>query len=75
LYQKIWQPRQKACVEASINCRTEKLIFLKGAHTGGATESVTGLPDFSWNNIPKRGKILPKDYKIYQLAAKHTKWL
>jgi hypothetical protein len=41
--------------------------------------SVAGLPDFSWRNIPKRGKLyqnttkytkgqqtIPNDYKIYQ---------
>jgi hypothetical protein len=26
-----------------------------------------GLPDFSWYNIPKRGK-------IYQMTTKYTKW-
>jgi hypothetical protein len=26
-----------------------------------------GLPDFSWYNIPKRGK-------IYQITIKYTKW-
>jgi hypothetical protein len=41
--------------------------------------STSGLPDFSWHNIPKRGKIyqitkaLPKDYKIYQITVKYTK--
>jgi hypothetical protein len=27
-----------------------------------------GLPDFSWYNIPKRGK-------IYQITTKYNKWL
>jgi hypothetical protein len=46
----------------------------------------TGLPDFSWYNIPKRGKMyqittkytkLPQDipnyHKIYQITSKYTK--
>jgi hypothetical protein len=42
----------------------------------------SGLPDFSWHNIPKRGKIyqiitpLPNDHKIYlkifQMSIKQT---
>jgi hypothetical protein len=31
-----------------------------------------GLPDFSWYNIPKRGKI-PNNHKIYQMGTKYTK--
>jgi hypothetical protein len=39
-----------------------------------------GLPDFSWHNIPKLGKIyqltttLPNDHKIYLMAVKYSKW-
>jgi hypothetical protein len=29
-----------------------------------------GLPDFSWYNIPKRGKV-PNDHKIYQNSLKY----
>jgi hypothetical protein len=44
-----------------------------------ADDSVSGLPDFSKHNIPKRGKIyqittkLPNGYKIYQMAAIYSK--
>jgi hypothetical protein len=37
------------------------------------------LPDFSWHNIPKRGKIyqitttLPNGHKIYQMTVKYSK--
>jgi hypothetical protein len=34
----------------------------------------TGLPDFSWYNIPKRRKIMPNNHKMYQMATKYTKW-
>jgi hypothetical protein len=34
----------------------------------------TELPDFSCNNIPKRGKNLQNDHKIYQMAMKHKEW-
>jgi hypothetical protein len=33
-----------------------------------------GLPDFSWYDIPKRGKNIPNNYKIYPTAAKYTTW-
>jgi hypothetical protein len=36
--------------------------FFTASQTG-----VSGLPDFSWYNIPKRGK-------IYQSTTKYTKW-
>jgi hypothetical protein len=38
------------------------------------------LPDFSWQNIPKRGKIyqitttLQNCFKIYQMTVKYSKW-
>jgi hypothetical protein len=38
----------------------------------------SGLPDFSWYNIPKRGKYnklllnIPNGHKIYQIALKYT---
>jgi hypothetical protein len=28
----------------------------------------TGLQDFSWYNIPKRGTDIPNNHKIYQMA-------
>jgi hypothetical protein len=31
----------------------------------------SGLPDFSWYSIPKRGKIYQNDHKFYQLAKKY----
>jgi hypothetical protein len=34
-----------------------------------------GLPDFSWYNTPKRGKIhIQNDHKIYQMAVKYFQW-
>jgi hypothetical protein len=30
----------------------------------------TGLPDFSWYNIPKRVKDIPNHHKRYQMATK-----
>jgi hypothetical protein len=39
-----------------------------------------GLPDFSWHNIPKRGKIyqittpLPNGHIIYLMTLKYSKW-
>jgi hypothetical protein len=30
----------------------------------------TGLPDFSWYNIPKRGKNIQNSDKMYQMAVK-----
>jgi hypothetical protein len=35
------------------------------AHSG----KTPGLPDFSWNNIPKRENI-PNAYKLYQMTIK-----
>jgi hypothetical protein len=38
------------------------------------------LPDFSWQNIPKRGKIyqittiFPSGHKIFQMPVKYSKW-
>jgi hypothetical protein len=32
--------------------------------------SITGLPDISWQNIPKREKYIPNDHDIYQMASK-----
>jgi hypothetical protein len=37
--------------------------------------STAGLPDFSWRNIPKQGKIYLNDHRIVQMATKYTKWL
>jgi hypothetical protein len=28
-----------------------------------------GLPDFSWYNMPKRGKTIPNTHKIYQIVT------
>jgi hypothetical protein len=36
---------------------------------------MAGLPDFSWYNIPKTGKKLPNDHKMYQIAIRCTKLL
>jgi hypothetical protein len=33
-----------------------------------------GLPDFSWCNIPKRGKNMPNSHKKYQMSTTYTKW-
>jgi hypothetical protein len=33
-----------------------------------------GLPDFSWCDIPKTGKLYQNDHKMYQIVSKHTKW-
>jgi hypothetical protein len=33
----------------------------------------SGLPDFSWYNIPKPEKICRYIYKMYQMATKYTK--
>jgi hypothetical protein len=39
-----------------------------------------GLPDLSWLNVPKRGKIyqiittLPNGHKVYQMTVKYSKW-
>jgi hypothetical protein len=33
----------------------------------------TGLPDFSWYNVPKWGKTIPNNHKIYQITIKYTK--
>jgi hypothetical protein len=36
----------------------------------------SGLPDFSWYNIPKRRKIpIPNNRAMYQIATKYEKWL
>jgi hypothetical protein len=46
----------------------------KWPHLGVALVGLgTGLPDFSWHNIPN-GKNIPNGYKIHQLATKYTKW-
>jgi hypothetical protein len=49
---------------------TQRHIFLNhfvGWHeSAGAAKSTTGLPDFTWCNIPKRGK-------FYQMATKYAK--
>jgi hypothetical protein len=43
-------------------------------------EPPSGWPDFSWQKIPKQGKIyqmsttLPIGHKIYQMAINYTKW-
>jgi hypothetical protein len=50
-------------------------------HKKGLT-LISGLPDFSWRNLPRRGKIcIPIDhkillnvYKIYPMAVKYSKW-
>jgi hypothetical protein len=34
--------------------------------------SKSGLPDFSWCNIPKRGKSIPNNLKMYPMATKYT---
>jgi hypothetical protein len=34
----------------------------------------SGMPDFPWYKIPKRGKNIPIDHKIYQIAVKYTNW-
>jgi hypothetical protein len=34
---------------------------------------VSGLPDFSWNNKPKRGKIHQNGHIRYQMTIKYTK--
>jgi hypothetical protein len=31
----------------------------------------SGLPDFSWYSIPKRGKNIPNNHKIYQMAPNY----
>jgi hypothetical protein len=42
--------------------------------------SQAGLPDFSWHNIPKQGKIyqvtttLQNGQRIFQMAVKYSKW-
>jgi hypothetical protein len=37
--------------------------------------SRSGLPNFSWNNLPKLWKKLTKFPRNYQMAIKYTKWL
>jgi hypothetical protein len=45
----------------------------------GFDRLIPGLPDFSWYNIPKRGKNIPNDYKItkghktYPMVVKYFK--
>jgi hypothetical protein len=34
------------------------------------TSLESGLPDFSWYNIPKTGKYVPNCHKIYQIAVR-----
>jgi hypothetical protein len=31
-----------------------------------------GLPNFSWYNMPKRGKTLPDDHKIYHMSIQYA---
>jgi hypothetical protein len=63
---------------------TLKRFQLQISHfSGGAVvrfqAGESGLPDFAWRNIPKRGKIyqitknLPDGNNIYQMAVKETK--
>jgi hypothetical protein len=33
----------------------------------------SGLPDFSWYKIPKRGKNKPNYYELYQMSIKYNK--
>jgi hypothetical protein len=61
----------KICVNFVIFKKTAKIKpppnkrkFAQSGHSGGdwshtedGEQSATGLPDFSWRNIPKRGKI------------------
>jgi hypothetical protein len=42
-------------------------IFIHAVLLHEAADTGTGLPDFSWCNIPKRGK-------IYQMTIKYSKW-
>jgi hypothetical protein len=34
--------------------------------------TTAGLPDFCWYNLPKTGKNIPNDYKMYQMAVPNT---
>jgi hypothetical protein len=63
------------CYDAVKKIRRPRVF---GSKTWGQFD--TGLPDFSWYNIPKREKYtkwsqnIPKGHKIYQKATKYTKW-
>jgi hypothetical protein len=50
-------------------CAIRKLVAYKTGPRSSLLRS--GLPDFSWYNIPKRGKNYQNDYKI---TIKYTKW-
>jgi hypothetical protein len=60
---KLW-----TAVDACYCCR-RILLFLNGKNvfTVRILQRLSGLTDFSWCNIPKRGK-------IYQMAIKYAKW-
>jgi hypothetical protein len=49
------------------------LIDFQNRCGGKGMPPPAGLPDFSWNNIPKRGKYpqnIPNGHKIYNMAVK-----
>jgi serine/threonine protein kinase len=62
--------------------KPENIMLSKDGHVKLVSGSYTrrghtGLPDFSWCNIPKRGKYVPNDKKtrpncnkMYQMAVK-----
>jgi hypothetical protein len=44
------------------------MLGAQGGSASAHTTKKTGLPDFSWYNIPKRGKNYTKLLKIYQIT-------
>jgi hypothetical protein len=66
-------PFRHPLVMSRVADRRHKYPFLLYGRTAG-------LPDFSWHNIPKRGKIylitttLPNGHKILQMAVKYPEW-
>jgi hypothetical protein len=77
LKQTIWQPwRLSKCFRKKRESelfsemrRREILVILRllGGNWRNWISSETGLPDFSWYNIPKQ-------FKINQITRKYTKW-
>jgi hypothetical protein len=70
---KFWQKAASLVVLSPLSFSAPIHHHLEDTVPPDSSSLETGLPDFSWCIIPKRGKYIPKYHKLYQMATKYTK--
>jgi hypothetical protein len=63
----IYQSKEQSLSLCTCTLNRIEYGYVDGGRYGSC---IPGLPDFSWNNLPKQEKIIPNDQTIYQIAIK-----